>query len=166
MFGSHGDVTMQKITPFLWFDDKAEEAAKFYVSVFRDSKLVETRYYNEAGPRPKGSVLTVTFELFGREFVALNGGPHYSFTPAVSFAISCETQEEIDSYWQKLSAGGSPLQCGWITDKFGVTWQIVPRVLIEMMHDDNAERAARVTRAMFKMVKLDIGELKRAYDEE
>jgi predicted 3-demethylubiquinone-9 3-methyltransferase (glyoxalase superfamily) len=157
---------MQKITTFLWFDDKAEEAAKFYASVFRDSKILETRYYNEAGPRPKGTVLTVTFELFGREFVALNGGPHYQFTPAVSFFVGCESQEELDNYWNALAEGGKPLQCGWITDRYGVTWQIVPKVLMEMMSDKDATRSARVMRAMFQMVKLDIAALKQAYDEE
>jgi len=156
---------MEKIVPFLWFNDKAEEAARFYCSVFRDAKIVETRHYGDAGPRAKGSVLSVTFELFGREFVALNGGPHYTFTPAISFFVSCETQEEVDACWNKLLDGGKPLQCGWITDKFGVTWQIVPKLLGEMLHDENAERSARVMRAMFKMVKLDIAGLERAYEE-
>jgi predicted 3-demethylubiquinone-9 3-methyltransferase (glyoxalase superfamily) len=155
---------MQKMTTFLWFDGKAEEAANFYKSVFKDVKIVETQYYTEAGPQPKGSVQTVSFELFGREFVALNGGPHYQFTPAVSFSVSCETQAEIDGYWDRLLEGGKPFQCGWIADKFGVTWQIVPRVLSEMMKDK--DRAARVTQAMFKMVKLDIAGLKRAYESE
>ncbi|MGH6879113.1 MAG: VOC family protein [Rhizomicrobium sp.] len=157
---------MQKVRPFLWFDGNAEEAVKFYASTFGDAKILDTMYYSEAGPRPKGSVLSVTFELFGREFVALNGGPHYQFTPAVSFFVSCETQAEVDAYWEKLLDGGTPLQCGWITDRFGVTWQIVPRVLGEMLQDRNGERAARVMRAMFQMVKLDIAELKRAYEQE
>ncbi|HEX4159603.1 MAG TPA: VOC family protein [Rhizomicrobium sp.] len=156
---------MQKITPFLWFDGKAGEAAEFYKSVFEDVKILETQYYNEAGPLPKGTVLTVTFEIFGQEFVALNGGPHYQFTPAVSFSISCENQEELDGYWEKLAEGGIPMQCGWISDKFGVTWQIVPRVLSEMLEGKDGDRAARVMRAMFQMVKLDIAGLKRAYDE-
>jgi predicted 3-demethylubiquinone-9 3-methyltransferase (glyoxalase superfamily) len=157
---------MQKITPFLWFDDKAEEAAKFYVSVFRDAKILETRYYSEAGPKPKGSVLTVTFELFGTEFVALNGGPHYRFTPAVSFMVECETQEELDHYWDRLADGGMPMQCGWISDKFGVTWQITPSILLPMLQDKDIARSTRVTRAMFGMVKLDIVGLKRAYEDE
>jgi predicted 3-demethylubiquinone-9 3-methyltransferase (glyoxalase superfamily) len=157
---------MQKITTFLWFDGKAGEAAEFYKSVFEDVKILETKYYNEAGPLPKGTVLTVTFEIFGREFVALNGGPHYQFTPAVSFSVSCETQEELDGYWEKLRAGGTPMQCGWISDKFGVTWQIVPRGLGEMLQDKDGGRAARVMRAMFQMVKLDIAGLQRAYDAE
>ncbi|HEY3778106.1 MAG TPA: VOC family protein [Rhizomicrobium sp.] len=155
---------MDKITPFLWFDDKAEEAAKFYTSVFKDSKILETSYYNEAGPRPKGSVLTVSFELFGQEFVALNGGPHYTFTPAVSFFVRCDTQDELDGYWNRLAEGGMPLQCGWITDKYGMTWQVVPKGLVEMLQDKDQERAARVTRAMYQMVKLDIAGLRQAYE--
>jgi predicted 3-demethylubiquinone-9 3-methyltransferase (glyoxalase superfamily) len=157
---------MQKVTPFLWFDGNAGEAAEFYKSVFKDVKILETRYYSEAGPLPKGTVLTVTFELFGQKFVALNGGPHYQFTPAVSFFVSCETQEELDGYWDRLAEGGSPQQCGWITDKFGVTWQIVPKILFEMLQDKDGARAARVMRAMFQMVKLDIAGLKRAYEAE
>jgi predicted 3-demethylubiquinone-9 3-methyltransferase (glyoxalase superfamily) len=153
------------LTTFLWFDGKAEEAAKFYVSVFRDAKLLDTRYYNEAGPKPEGTVLTVAFELFGRKFVALNGGPYYQFTPAVSFMIGCDTQEEIDTYWERLLDGGKPFQCGWITDKYGVTWQITPNVLLEMISDEDRARAARVTRAMYEMVKLDIAGLKLAYEE-
>lgn len=154
---------MKKIAPFLWFDGRAEEAAKFYTSVFRDSRILDTRYYTEAGPRPKGSVLTVTFELSGQEFVALNGGPEYAFTPAVSFFVRCETQDEIDAYWAALADGGKPIQCGWITDKFGITWQIIPKALLEMMQDKDQERVARVMRAMFGMVKLDIAGLERAY---
>lgn len=156
---------MQKVTPFLWFDGKAGEAAEFYKSVFKDVKILEMRYYSEAGPMPKGTVLTVTFEIFGQQFVGLNGGPHYQFTPAVSFFVSCETQEEIDEYWNKLAEEGRPEQCGWISDKFGVTWQIVPRVLNEMLQDKDSARAARVMRAMFQMVKLDIAGLQRAYEE-
>jgi len=155
---------MQKVTPFLWFDDKAEEAAKFYVSVFKEARILETQYYGEAGPRPAGSVLTVTIDLFGQEFVALNGGPHFKFTPAVSFFVSCKTQEEIDAYWEALLVGGTALQCGWITDRYGVTWQIVPQVLLEMLQDKDRARATRVTRAMFKMVKLDIAALTQAYE--
>jgi predicted 3-demethylubiquinone-9 3-methyltransferase (glyoxalase superfamily) len=155
---------MKKITTFLWFDGKAAEAAEFYKSVFKDAKILETRYYSEAGPQPKGTVLTVTFEVFGQEFVALNGGPHYQFTPAVSFFVSCDTQEEIDGYWDRLLEGGTPMQCGWIADKFGVTWQIVPKFLGEVLKDSDGERVARVMRAMFQMVKLDIAGLKRAYE--
>ena len=157
---------MKKLTTFLWFDGKAQEAAEFYKSVFKDVKILETRYYSEAGPLPKGTVLTVSFELFGQEFVGLNGGPHYQFTPAVSFSVGCDSQEEIDEYWDKLAEDGMPNQCGWISDKFGVTWQIVPRGLSEMMEDKDEARVARVMRAMFQMVKLDIAGLKRAYDGE
>jgi predicted 3-demethylubiquinone-9 3-methyltransferase (glyoxalase superfamily) len=156
---------MDKITPFLWFDDKAEEAAKFYTSVFSGARIVDIRYYSEAGPRPKGSVLTVTFELFGQKFVALNGGPHYSFTPAVSLFVECETQDELDNYWNRLAEGGTPIQCGWITDKYGLTWQIVPKMLWTILQDADQERTARVMRAMFQMVKLDIAGLQRAYEE-
>jgi predicted 3-demethylubiquinone-9 3-methyltransferase (glyoxalase superfamily) len=156
---------MKKIATFLWFDGKAQDAAEFYKSVFKDVKITETRYYNEAGPMPKGTVLTVSFELFGQEFVALNGGPHYQLTPAVSFFVGCDTQEEIDEYWDRLAEGGAPQQCGWITDKFGVTWQIVPKFLMEVLQDKDSARAARAMRAMFQMVKLDIAGLKRAYEE-
>jgi predicted 3-demethylubiquinone-9 3-methyltransferase (glyoxalase superfamily) len=155
---------MNKITTFLWFDGKAAEAAEFYKSVFKDVKILETRYYSDAGPLPKGTVLTVSFEMFGQEFVGLNGGPHYQFSPAVSFLVDCETQEEVDEYWNKLLDGGQPHQCGWISDKFGVTWQIVPRFLNEALKDTDGERVARVMRAMFQMVKLDIAGLKRAYE--
>jgi predicted 3-demethylubiquinone-9 3-methyltransferase (glyoxalase superfamily) len=157
--------TMKKVTTFLWFDGKAQEAAAFYEAVFKDVKIVETAYYTEAGPMPKGTVLTVAFELFGQQFVALNGGPHYQFTPAVSFLVGCETQDEIDQYWNSLADGGTPHQCGWISDKFGVTWQIVPNILKEMLQDKDSGRAAGVMSAMFKMVKLDIEGLKRAYQE-
>jgi predicted 3-demethylubiquinone-9 3-methyltransferase (glyoxalase superfamily) len=155
---------MQKVTPFLWFDGNAEEAARFYVSVFRDAKIKNIMHYNDAGPKPKGSVLTVTFELFGEEYVALNGGPEYAFTPAVSFMVICQDQEELDSCWDKLADGGKPIRCGWITDKFGLTWQITPAILLPMMQDKDSARAARVTRAMMEMVKLDFAGLQRAYD--
>jgi predicted 3-demethylubiquinone-9 3-methyltransferase (glyoxalase superfamily) len=155
---------MQKVTPFLWFDGKAEEAARFYTSVFRGGKILDIMRYTEAGPRPKGEVLTVSFELFGQMFVALNGGPNYSFTPAVSFMIECETQEELDAYWDRLADGGKPIQCGWITDKFGLTWQITPSILLPMLQDTDKARATRVTRAMMEMVKLDFAALKRAYE--
>jgi len=155
---------MQKITPFLWFDDKAEEAANFYTSVFEDSKITGLTRYGEAGPRPKGSVMTVAFQLRGQGFVALNGGPQYKFTPAVSFVVDCQTQEQIDRYWDKLVAGGQPMQCGWLTDKYGLSWQIVPAGFGDMIQDKDAQRSARVMQAMFKMVKLDIAELRRAYE--
>jgi predicted 3-demethylubiquinone-9 3-methyltransferase (glyoxalase superfamily) len=156
---------MQKVTPFLWFDGKAAEAVEFYRYVFKDLNILETRYYSDAGPMPKGTVLTVTFELFGQQFVALNGGPHYQFTPAVSFFVNCETQEEIDEYWDRLAVDGAPQRCGWISDKFGMTWQIVPNVLGEILKDSDGQRVARVMRAMFQMVKLDIAALRRAYDD-
>jgi len=157
---------MQKLRSFLWFDGKAEEAARFYTSVFRGGKILDIARYGEAGPRPKGEVLTVSFELFGQVFVALNGGPHYSFTPAISFMVECESQEELDAYWDRLADGGKPLQCGWITDKFGVTWQITPSILLPMMQDKDSARALRVTRAMMGMVKLDFAGLQAAYNSE
>jgi predicted 3-demethylubiquinone-9 3-methyltransferase (glyoxalase superfamily) len=157
---------MQKVTPFLWFDGKAEDAARFYTSVFRGGKILDIMRYTEAGPRPKGEVLTVSFELFGQMFVALNGGSQYAFTPAVSFMIECETQEELDAYWDRLADGGKPIQCGWITDKFGLTWQITPSILLPMLQDTDKVRATRVTRAMMAMVKLDFASLKRAYENE
>lgn len=158
----------QKITPFLWFDDKAEEAAKFYASIFKNSKVGKvTRYDEEAtGPtgRPVGSVMTVEFELEGQEFVALNGGPIFKFTEAVSFVVNCETQEEVDYFWSKLSAGGEESRCGWLKDKFGLSWQVVPVVLIEMLADKDTAKAKRVMHAMLQMDKIDIPTLKKAYD--
>jgi predicted 3-demethylubiquinone-9 3-methyltransferase (glyoxalase superfamily) len=154
---------MQKITPFLWFDDKAEEAMNFYCSIFKNSKIGAVNRYGEAGPGPAGSVMSATFELDGQEFFALNGGPVYTFTPAISFYVNCETQEEVDYLWEKLSAGGRTVQCGWLQDKYGLSWQIVPTALGEMLGDRDPEKARRVMEAMLKMVKLDIAELKRAY---
>jgi len=153
---------MQKITPFLWFDNQAEEAANYYVSVFRNSKIKSTTRYGDAGPGPKGSVMTVEFELDGNEFVALNGGPHYKITPAVSFVVNCKDQADVDYYWEKLTAGGTPVQCGWLTDRFGVSWQVVPKRLIELMSDPDKAKAQRVTEAMMKMVKLDVPTLENA----
>jgi predicted 3-demethylubiquinone-9 3-methyltransferase (glyoxalase superfamily) len=155
---------MQKITPFLWFDGDAEEAAQFYTSVFEDSKIVTVTRYGEAGPRPSGSVMTSVFQICGQEFIALNGGPQYKFTPAVSFVVSCQTQAEIDRYWDRLVEGGKPVQCGWLTDKYGLSWQIVPADIGQMMQDKDAERRKRVMQAVFSMVKLDIAELQRAYE--
>ena len=154
----------KKITPCLWFDGKAEEAAKFYVSVFKNAKITNTMYYGDAGPGPKGSVLTVTFEIDGQEFVGLNGGPHYSFTPAVSFFIPCDTQEEVDHYWEKLLAGGKPMACGWLSDKYGLSWQVVPRMLPILLQDKDQAKSRRVMEAMMKMIKLDIATLQRAAD--
>jgi predicted 3-demethylubiquinone-9 3-methyltransferase (glyoxalase superfamily) len=153
---------MQKITPFLWFDGKAKEAAQFYMSIFKNSKLLSISRYGEAGPGPKGSVMTVAFELDGEKFVALNGGPNYSFSPAVSFVVNCETQQEVDQYWERLSEGGETIQCGWLRDKYGLSWQIVPTILPELLQDKDPDKRKRVMAAMLKMVKLDIEQLKRA----
>lgn len=156
---------MKGITPFLWFDTNAEEAVNFYCSVFENSSITATATYGEAGPGPKGSVMIVEFELNGQEFIALNGGPVYQFTPAISMMVNCETQDEIDHYWEKLQAdGGGEVQCGWLYDKYGVSWQITPIVLMEMQKDPDEAKRERVMRAMMEMVKLDIEELKRAYE--
>jgi len=158
---------MQKITPFLWFDNQAEEAANFYASIFKDSKVGRiARYGDEAAQktgRPKGSVMTVEFELEGQQFVGLNGGPMFKFTEAISFVVNCETQEEVDYFWEKLSEGGEKSRCGWLTDRFGLSWQVVPTVLVEMMHDKDAEKSQRVMEAVLQMDKLDIKQLKDAY---
>lgn len=157
---------MQKITPFLWFNDQAEEAAKFYTSIFRKSKIVNVARYGEAGEkaagRSKGSVMTVAFEIEGQRFVALNGGPQFKFTEAISFVVNCRTQAELDHYWRRLSAGGKEVQCGWLKDKYGVSWQIVPTVLGELLSGKDAARSERVMQALLKMVKLDIQKLKLA----
>ena len=155
---------MQKIVPFLWFNGNAEEAMNFYVSVFKRSKVVRVSRYGEAGPGPKGSVLTVTFTLDGQEFLALNGGPGFPFTQAISFHVNCETQAEVDELWEKLSAGGSKDQCGWLKDKFGLSWQIVPTVLGKLLGDKDPQKANRVMQAMMQMKKLDIKGLQQAYD--
>jgi predicted 3-demethylubiquinone-9 3-methyltransferase (glyoxalase superfamily) len=157
---------MQKITPFLWYDTQAEEAANFYTSIFKDSKILNVARYGEAGPGPKGSVMTVAFQLEGQRFMALNGGPIYSFTPAISFFVDCETQGEVDELWDKLSAGGRQVQCAWLQDKFGVSWQIVPKALIELMQDKDPAKSQRVFKAMLQMKKIDIEGLKRAYRGE
>jgi predicted 3-demethylubiquinone-9 3-methyltransferase (glyoxalase superfamily) len=153
---------MQKITPFLWFDSQAEEAAKFYTSIFPNSKLGKMTRYGESGPGPAGSVLTASFELEGTEFTALNGGPTYKFTPAISFVVNCETQAEVDHYWEKLTADGKEVQCGWLTDKFGVSWQIVPTALLRLLNDPDPAKANRVMQAMLQMVKIDIAKLEAA----
>jgi len=155
---------MQKITPFLWFDNNAEEAANFYVSIFKNSKVLNIARYGDAGPGPKGTVLTVNFEIDGEKFIALNGGPQFKFTEAVSFVVNCETQEEIDYFWEKLSAGGEKSQCGWLKDKYGLSWQVVPTILGELMGGNDAERSNRVMQAILQMQKLEIEPLKRAYD--
>ena len=153
----------QRITPFLWFDGQAEEAAKFYVSIFPNSKLGSTSRYGEAGPGPKGSVMTVAFELDGLSFTALNGGPMFKFTEAISLVVHCETQAEVDHYWDKLSAGGQQVQCGWLKDKYGLSWQIVPNALIELVQDKDPAKSRRVMAAMMQMKKIDIAGLKAAY---
>jgi predicted 3-demethylubiquinone-9 3-methyltransferase (glyoxalase superfamily) len=153
---------MQKITPFLWFDDKAEEAANFYISIFKNSKIGRITRYGEAGPGPKGTAMSVTFQLEGQEFFALNGGPHYKFTPAISLFVDCKSQEEVDELWEKLSAGGRKDRCGWLTDKFGLSWQIIPSVLGELLNDKDAEKSQRVMKAMLKMDKIEIDALKQA----
>jgi len=154
---------MQSISPFLWFNDNAEEAAKFYTSIFRNSKITGLTRYGEAGPGPKGSVLTVAFELDGQEFRALNGGPQFPFTEAISLVVKCKTQEEVDYFWSKLSAGGKEVQCGWLNDKFGLSWQIVPTVLIELLQEKDPQKANRVMEAMLKMIKIEISTLQKAY---
>jgi predicted 3-demethylubiquinone-9 3-methyltransferase (glyoxalase superfamily) len=156
---------MQKITPFLWFDNQAEEAMNFYVSVFKNSKLLSLRRYGDAGPGPKGTVMTATFQLDGQNFMALNGGPHFTFSPAISLYVNCETQEEVDDLWEKLSEGGKKDRCGWLKDKFGLSWQIVPSILGEMLADKDPEKTKRVMQAIFQMDKIDINVLKRAYDQ-
>ncbi len=155
---------MQKITPFLWFNDNAEEAMSFYISIFKNSKVLNVARYGEAGPGPKGTVMTATFQLDGQEFVALNGGPHFKFTEAISFVVYCQTQEEVDEFWEKLSEGGEKSRCGWLKDKYGLSWQIVPTILVELYQDKDAEKTKRVMEAMLKMDKLDIKTLKQAYD--
>ena len=153
---------MPKITPFLWFDTQAEEAAKFYTSVFPNSKIVTVARYGEAGPGPKGSVMTVEFELDGQHMIALNGGPVFKFTEAISLSVDCETQEEVDHYWEKLSQGGEQAPCGWLKDKYGLSWQVNPTVLGELLSSPDAKKAKRVMEAMLKMKKIDIAALKAA----
>jgi predicted 3-demethylubiquinone-9 3-methyltransferase (glyoxalase superfamily) len=157
---------MQKITPFLCFDDNAEEAMNVYVSVFKNSKVGRVTRYGEAGPGPKGTVMSATFQLDGQEFYALNGGPLFSFTPAISFFVNCETQQEVDELWEKLSAGGEKSRCGWLKDKYGLSWQIIPSVLGKMRQDKDAGKAKRVMNAMLQMVKIEINRLQEAYKQE
>lgn len=154
----------KKITPFLWFDGKAEAAANFYVSVFENAKINSVSRYGESSPGEPGTVMTVSFELDGQEFIALNGGPEYTFTPAVSFSIDCRTQAEVDHFWDRLTEGGKPIQCGWLQDKFGLSWQVVPSVLPQLLQDDDDAKSDAVMQAMLKMVKLDIATLQEAYD--
>jgi predicted 3-demethylubiquinone-9 3-methyltransferase (glyoxalase superfamily) len=156
---------VQKITPFLWFNDKAEEAMNFYISVFKDSKVLSVARSGDAGPGPKGTVMMATFELNGQQFHALNGGPQFTFTPAISFFISCETQEEVDHYWEKLSEGGEKSRCGWLKDKYGLSWQVVPTILGKLMQDKDPAKSKRTMNAMLQMSKLDIAALKKAADQ-
>lgn len=154
---------MQKITTWLWFDTEAEEAAQFYTSIFPDSRITEVSYYGEAGPRPEGMVMTVGFELFGREFWALNGGSNYRIeSPAISLMVDCSSQEELDRYWSRLADGGQEVACGWVTDRYGLSWQIVPQRLRELLADPDRERAQRTMAAMLKMTKIEVDELERA----
>jgi predicted 3-demethylubiquinone-9 3-methyltransferase (glyoxalase superfamily) len=155
---------MQKISPFLWFDDQAEDAMNFYVSVFKNAKAGSVARYGDAGPGPKGSVMTASFELEGQRFTALNGGPHFKFTEAISFVVDCQTQEEVDELWAKLSEGGQTQQCGWLKDKFGLSWQIVPSVLIELISDSDPRKSQRVMEAMLQMTKIDIAKLRQAHE--
>ncbi len=155
---------MQTISTSLWFNNEAEDAAKFYVALFPDSRIRKVVRFSEAGPGPAGSVMLVDFEIKGQDFLALNGGPNFSMTPAISFVVHCEDQAEIDRYWDALLEGGKAMQCGWLTDRFGVTWQIVPKTMGQLADDSDPARAARVARAMFQMVKLDIAGLQRAYE--
>jgi predicted 3-demethylubiquinone-9 3-methyltransferase (glyoxalase superfamily) len=157
-------VSVQKITPFLWYDHQAEDAANFYVAIFPNSKIVKVSRYGEGGPGPAGTAMTVEFQLEGQTFIALNGGPHFKFTEAVSFVVNCQDQKEVDFYWDRLSAGGGEVQCGWLKDKFGLSWQVVPAALGKLMSSPDPERSKRVVKAFMAMKKLDIQTLQQAYD--
>ena len=161
---------MQKITPFLWFDNNAEEAVNFYTSIFKNSKILKVAKYGEAGAkasgRPKGTVMAIEFKLNGQEFTALNGGPIFKFTEAVSFVVNCKTQKEIDYFWEKLSKGGQEVQCGWLKDKYGLSWQIVPDILVKLLQNKDANKSQKVMRAMLEMKKIDINALKKAYGQK
>lgn len=156
---------MSKIAPCLWFDDQAEEAATFYTSILKDSEIVAISRYGPEGMRPEGMAMTVTFRLAGQDFMALNGGPEFSFSPAISLYVNCETQDEVDELWERLSEGGAEGQCGWLEDRYGVSWQIVPKILGELLQDGTAEQSRRVMHALLQMRKLDIATLKLAYDK-
>ena len=157
---------MQKITPFLWFDGKAEEAMNFYTSIFKNSKIGRITRYGDAGPGPKGAVMSATFQLGGQEFMALNGGPQFKFTEAISFFVNCETQEEVDELWEKLSEGGQKSRCGWLKDKYGLSWQIIPSALGKMLGDKDPEKSQRVMKAILQMDKIDIKRLEQAYKQQ
>jgi predicted 3-demethylubiquinone-9 3-methyltransferase (glyoxalase superfamily) len=156
---------MQKITPFLWFDGNAEEAMNFYVSIFRNSKVLKVVRYGDAGPGPKGTVMVAAFQLEGQEFQALNGGAQFKFTPAISLFVSCETQQEVDDLWKRLSEGGREDQCGWLQDKFGLSWQIIPTLLPRLLSDKDAKKSQSVMKAMLQMKKIDSKKLQQAYDQ-
>ncbi len=157
---------MQKITPFLWYDNNAEEAVNLYTSAFKNSKIKKVSRYGDAGPGPKGSVMVINFEIEGQDFSAINGGPVFKFTPAISLMVNCKTQEEVDELWEKLSAGGRTDQCGWLQDKFGLSWQITPKILGEMIADKDPVKSNRVMAAMMKMTRIDIKKLQEAYDQK
>lgn len=156
----------QKIKTYLWFDGNAEEAANHYTSIFKNSKILSVSRYGDAGPGPKGAVMTVTFQLEGQEFIALNGGPHFKFTEAISLLVDCDTQKEVDELWSKLAAGGEEGQCGWLKDRFGLSWQIIPSALSRMVQDSDPQKAKRVMEAMFQMKKIDIARLEQAYGKQ
>ncbi len=156
---------MQKITPYLWFDDQAEEAVNFYTSLFENSKILSVNRYGDAGPGLSGSVMTIAFQLHGQDFVALNGGPHYKFTEAISLFVDCETQEEVDLLWEKLTDGGEEGPCGWLKDRFGLSWQIIPAGLGELLSSPDAEKSQRAMQAMFAMKKIDLAQIKLAYEQ-
>jgi len=156
---------MQKITTFLWFDNQLEEAMEFYTSIFKNSKIISVIRYGDAGPGPKGTVMAATFQLEGQNFMGLNGGPLYKFTEAISLFVDCDSQEEVDELWDKLCQGGQPIQCGWLNDKYGLCWQIIPSALMKMLQDPDPEKSQRVMKAMMQMVKIDIAGLKRAYEQ-
>lgn len=158
--------TTQKITPCLWFNFNAEEAVNYYLSIFKNSKILEVSYYGDAVPKHKGKVLIIHFEIEGQQFQSLNAGPQFPFTEAISLSVDCETQAEVDTLWSALSAGGREDQCGWLKDKFGLSWQIVPRALVEMLKDKDADKATRVMQAMFTMSKIDIARLQQAYNQQ
>jgi predicted 3-demethylubiquinone-9 3-methyltransferase (glyoxalase superfamily) len=157
---------MQKITPFLWFNNNAEEAVSFYISIFPNSRILNVSRYGEAGPGPKGSVMTIAFELDGQKFNALNGGPVFKFNEAVSFFVNCENQQEVDELWNRLSAGGTPSQCGWLKDKFGLSWQIIPSALMRFLGDKDPAKSQRVMQAMLKMSRIDVAALEQAYNAD
>lgn len=155
---------MQKITPFLWFDDQAEEAARFYTSIFQNSKITGMAYYGENSQKPEGTVMTVNFQLEGQDFIALNGGPYFTFTPAISLFVNCQNQAEVDELWARLTEGGEEEQCGWLKDKYGVSWQIIPVELLELLSSSDTERSQRATEAMLQMVKIDIAKIRQAFE--